>query len=308
MEPNSTTNEKQYVSTVQASLALGVSVTTVKRWVDDGILPAYKTAGGHRKVLLADVLRVVRQSNLPQADLGKLIPQAAVPQLSDLQFARQQLEQNMRVLDAEVVRGIIIGLYEAGHAIELLADQVIGPAMVELGRLWSVAEIDVMHEHRATQAIIGALYELRNRLKPPVGSERPIAVGGAPEGDPTITPTLLAKLTLCGNGWNAVNLGPHSPPSAFHTAIDELKPKLLWLCVTHIPDQERFVTDYAELCRYASKLGIPVAVGGRELTAEIRSRIPYTAFGDGMTNLASFARTLYQPAPIPKRGRPPKQA
>lgn len=44
-----------YCSTTEAALSLGVSTRTIQLWVDSGVLAAWKTAGGHRRVLIESV-------------------------------------------------------------------------------------------------------------------------------------------------------------------------------------------------------------------------------------------------------------
>ena len=45
------TVEKSFCTTREAATLLGVSVGTVQLWVENGLLQAWKTAGGHRRVL-----------------------------------------------------------------------------------------------------------------------------------------------------------------------------------------------------------------------------------------------------------------
>lgn len=50
-------------STKEAASLLGVSHRTVQLWVEGGVLQAWKTAGGHRRILQSSVRRLVAQRN-----------------------------------------------------------------------------------------------------------------------------------------------------------------------------------------------------------------------------------------------------
>ncbi|MEM6337046.1 MAG: PAS domain-containing protein, partial [Bacteroidota bacterium] len=48
----------------QIARGLGMSESAIKRWIDAGQMVAQRTAGGHRRVLLAEILRFVREGDL----------------------------------------------------------------------------------------------------------------------------------------------------------------------------------------------------------------------------------------------------
>lgn len=296
------TPEQRYASTAQVATALGVSVTTVKRWVDDGVLPACRTHGGHRKLLVADVLRLVREGNLPNADVSRLLP--GPTDVVTAEEVRDRLTVAVSAGDTEAIRPIILTAYRAGVTVEALADRVLAPVLFRVGCDWEKGKIDVMREHRITQSCAAVLYELRAHIRQHAEPNRPVAVGGATEGDHYALPTLLAKLTLVEAGWEAVNLGPNTPFCALKAALTQFRPRLVWLSVSHLADSTAFVARYAEFYRVAEELGVAVAVGGRALTDGVRQAIPYTSFGDGLSHLAAFARSLHGRPSRPKRGRP----
>jgi excisionase family DNA binding protein len=295
-----------YLSTLQAAQVLGVSVSTVKRWVDEGVLPAHRTAGGHRKLLRAEVLALARQGDLPRGDLGALSGASPRERSADPQTtAANLLDALLRGHGAEV-NALIHGAYRSGMAIETLADQVIAPVMARVGQEWETARIDVWQEHRATQLCATALYDLKDDLEARAERNRPVAIGGAPEGDPYLLATLLAQFVLLDAGWEAINLGPNTPLSSLTRAVRDLRPRLLWLSVSYLADSASFLEEYRNLYRAAERQGAAVAVGGQALGECLRSTIPYTTHGDGLGHLAAFARTLHPRPKPPRRGRPAK--
>lgn len=299
-------DENQLLSTAQVAAALGVGVSTVKRWVDEDILPAHRTPGGHRKLLLADVLRLVKEGRFPDLDLRKLIgvaadtPPAPDATASDLFAALQEGSE-------DDVRQVLTRAYLAGMPIVTLADQVIAPAMHRLGHAWEKGRIDVMHEHRGTQICAAALYELKVRVEEGAAALRPVALGAAPEGDPYFLSNLLVELVLLEAGWEPINLGPNTPLRSLEKGLIEYRPRLVWLSVSHLPDPEGFRRDYLRFHQAAERAGIPVALGGQALDASLRASLPYTTFGDGLAHLAAFARTLHPVPQRPQRGRPARR-
>lgn len=294
----------RYVSPAQVAEALGVGITTVKRWVDQGILPAHKTPGGHRKLLLGDVKRVVRQGEFPRADLGKLGLAGAGEDSVDARALASGVLSALRRGDGEEVGSLLRGALRSGMAIEEMADQVVSPAMRRLGHEWEEGRLEVWQEHRGTQLCAGALYEVRSALRGADEAGRPVAIGGGPEGDPYLLANLLAEMALLGRGWRVVNLGPNTPMGSFRAALEEMRPRLLWLSSSYLAEPGRFVGEYRGLYRAAEKLGTAVAVGGQALTEEVRSGMPYTTFGDGLSHLVAFAKTLHPEGGRPRRGRP----
>jgi excisionase family DNA binding protein len=144
--------QERYISTAQAAGALGVSVSTVKRWGDEGVLPAQKTAGGHRKLLRAEVLALARKSELPHHDLAELALGPNRKHSLDLAALRQVLLAALLRGNGAQVKALIRRAYRGGLPLEALADRVISPVMEAVGHGWESAKIDAWHEHRGHTA------------------------------------------------------------------------------------------------------------------------------------------------------------
>lgn len=50
MSKHETSEMPEFLSTRAAAARLGVALSTVQAWVETGVLPAWKTAGGHRRI------------------------------------------------------------------------------------------------------------------------------------------------------------------------------------------------------------------------------------------------------------------
>lgn len=242
------------LSTRELSEALGVSESSLKRWVDTGKIAGSRTEGGHRRIELAEALRFIRESRAP----------VVRPDLLDLpgaESARERLLDHLRDGDVAGARAWVTARYLEGATVAELADGPIREAMHALGELWHHDEDGIFVEHRATDACLQALAQLRSLVPEPPASA-PCAVGGAPPGDPYLLASQLTSMVVAEAGMRSVNLGPDVPTVALERAVAELRPKLVWVSVSIALAPAR--ASALARCLEALPKSCTVLVGGRE--------------------------------------------
>ncbi len=276
----------------QVAQAIGVSESSLKRWCDRGLIATVKTPGGHRKMTAAGVATFLRERQQPLVRPELLgLPSNAGKSRRVLDRAAEQFHQALAAGDEEVCRQVLVDLFLSEHRLARVFDTVVAPAYQQLGQRWQCRELEVFEERRAVQIGLRILGEIHRLLADPE-TDAPLALGGTWEGDFYQLPTNLAELTLRESGWRATNLGSSLPFATLEAAMTEHCPRLFWLSVSFVADDDKFVETCSGFLEKAEKLGVVVAMGGRELTEPLRQRLRAVSWCDGFQDLEALAAKL----------------
>ena len=276
----------------QVAQAIGVSESSLKRWCDRGLIATVKTPGGHRKMTAAGVAAFLRERQQPLVRPELLgLPSNAGKTRRVLDRAAEQFHQALAAGDEEVCRQVLVDLFLSEHRLARVFDTVVAPAYQWLGQRWQCRELEVFEERKAVQIGIRILGEI-HRLQAEPEVDAPLALGGTWEGDFYQLPTNLAELTLRESGWRATNLGSSLPFPTLEAAMMEHRPRLFWLSVSFVADEDLFVEACSGFLEKAEKLGVVVAMGGRELTERLRQRLRSPSWCNGFQDLEALAARL----------------
>lgn len=282
----------EFVSPKQLARAIGVSESSVKRWCDQGLLETGRTAGGHRRLQLPQVLDFLRARQFAVVDPAVLgLPAACGQGERTADRARERLLAALIEGDDLRSRQILFDLYLAGRSILELCDALLTPVLHEIGARWDCGSLAVYQERRACEAVIRVLHELRLLLAEPP-PDAPTAIGGTGPDDFYSVPTTMVELIFRAGGWRANSLGSGLPFDTLVQAIEHVRPQLFWLSVTHLGPADRFVEGFTRLSNAAAALKVPFVVGGQALSEEIRGRLRFTAFCDTLGHLDATSRAL----------------
>ena len=282
---------KQLLSPRQAAQAIGVSESSIKRWCDNGLIKSVRTAGGHRRLRISSVFQFMREGDhqVRKPSVLGLRAQIGGGGMSVVEGRRRFLDALMAG-DEHMARDVVLDLYLAGQRVSVIADDVIAATLHEIGELWDCGNIEVYEERRSCEICLSTLRDLRMCLPPCPESAR-TALGATLPGDPYAVAVGLGELVLRENGWDAVLLGSRVPIDALCHAILEHQPRLFWVSVSSVPDEQQLVDDLNRLFEIGAEHATALAVGGRALHDKLRKRLRYSTFCDTLQHMEQFLAT-----------------
>jgi excisionase family DNA binding protein len=285
--------DNQYLGSREAAGLLGVGESTIKRWVDQGLLPAERTIGRHRKIRIRDLIRFAQEKNLPRANLESLYAKDILSEPVDVATLAESLYTALTGTDTNLASEVLQRAREQHLTLAQIGDHLVMPSMARIGHAWETGNVDVYQEHRGTQMCLAALQGLRSTL-PPAPASAPLAIGGGPERDHYFLANVLIELTLRELGWQVENVGPNTPLTSLAQAVRDRKPRLVWLSCSHLHDVERFIAEYSLLYEATRDIRATMMLGGRAIDERIRRRIPLSRFGDTLQHLVECAQEIRQ--------------
>jgi len=232
----------QMVSAGEAARRLGVAPATIQRWVDSGVLHAERTPGGHRRIYVTELRRLIAASR--PAELSGLLA--------------EWCEVLMTGDPARVKAALIASRQKTGSWADT-ADEV-AAAIAEIGRRWEAGDCQIFEEHAATEALRRAAAACVSEMR--VGDGAPSAALLSVENERHTLGLTLAELVLAEAGRRPVWIGEGPPADELHSLVTKLKPDLLVVAASPASSKAAVARYQTELMQVAPDAGAKLILAG----------------------------------------------
>ena len=273
------------------SSRVGVSPELLRAWESRyGLLRPVRSGGGLRLFSEQDeqlVLLMLQNlaAGMPASEAARLALLGGHPSVGaraeDSEEIERSLTEGVEALDEPMVQAALDRLLETFALPNALAE-VLLPFLRRLGERWATGEIEVAHEHFASNVIGGRLRALARGWGAGVG---PRAVLACQPGERHDLGLLCFGLALREQGWTISYLGADTPLRDVVTVCGELAPAIVVLCAVN---RGRFRGSAKEI-RALGK-SVRVAIGGAGATRAVADQLGVELLaGDAVGEAAALA-------------------
>ena len=265
----------KYLNSKEISDILGVNISTLKRWTDNGTIDCHKTAGGHRKFTMQNVRDYYKKNKkasksdaiiLKNIEHKKIFEMIKKKNFNDLSY---KLADASIESDEETVQTLITGSYMNNISIMDLCDQIIdaGSMIVEN----ALHQNYISHtEAFISRKIITRVTESLNADKPNGEFNGLNALCVNFEDNLPDLGVVMTEIILRHRGYNVFNTGSHAELGDLESVVKKKEIDLILFylcnmqcCMSVVGENIKKTADQVKtIYEAAKKLEIDVIFGG----------------------------------------------
>ena len=242
--------EVNYLNSQEAAKILGVNVSSIKRWTDQGRLKCIQTAGGHRKFMmshlaqfLADNEKKAAKANVFEIESEQDLRISYYIMKRDFKYLTKHLFTVANASDRVAVFKIFSALYLSQYPLYKIYDDLITPVLHQTGHMWVNNDLSVVEEHISTNTIREGIARLQGIISvPEEKTEKALCMNLSSEMHDMALKMLENVLEL--RGYYTYLSGQMTPLLETEHIFKSVKPHRLYISSTYIMDS---ITAQAEI-------------------------------------------------------------
>lgn len=250
--------QETYYSAPELAKILNVNVSTVKRWVDNNLLTADVTPGGHRRISATHLSAFIR-NQYTLADSSYVLRRfARVKQSKHIDY--QKYYSYLLQATTTSSHNILVEYYISGYPLITIINEVILPVLTKIGEEWIQGALSIADEHRMTFILRAELSGFESMIESAKHKRRRTALLACVTDEHHEIPLLLLSLLLKQAGWQSVVLGINTPAETVARAATEYGANLI--CLTKSYSKVNELVYIRRVLKQKLPAGIRVALGG----------------------------------------------
>lgn len=263
--------EIEQFNSVEAAKILGVNVSTIKRWTEEGKLECIKTAGGHRKFLMTHLGNYVKKYRNDTTKVN-LFP---LEEQEDIQLSYHIVKGNFDFLNDYVIRmalkaqsdrvqQALNGLYLSNYPLHEIYDRLVTPALHKIGEMWANDGISIIEEHFGSQTIRDSIIRLQGIIKIPqkkIG--RAICLNLSHELHDIALKMVANILEI--RGYQVYFSGQYTSIYRIEQAFEKFRPDRLYISSTWFEEVEETQREIDQILKICEKYHTGVYLGGQAI-------------------------------------------
>ena len=265
----------RYLNSNDVAEILGINISTLKRWTENGTIGCSKTAGGHRKFTMQHVRDYYKSNKNSDRSMGLGLERLEHKTIYELLNKNNYTELAKILADSSLesnevsVNNIINGAYMKGIKASLICDEIIEPGSMIVEN--ALRQEYISHvEAFISRKLITRSVESLNQSKPNGSFNGKTALCVNFEDNLPDLGVVMSEIVLRHNGYNVLNTGSHAELGNLQGVIEKKNVDLLVFylcdmqcCMATVKDNlSKTALQVNSIVKLAKKLKVNVIFGG----------------------------------------------